>query len=487
MFRLKAEKNKLYVLPEELLTSGSVKINQARFEFSSDWDGMTRTAVFKQGDTAVSILLGEDALCDIPWEVLQEHGRALYAGVYGTKDGVVVLPTIWASLGEVKEGVKPGEDARPPTPGIYEQVLDELSKKGDGLSITEDGELGLYSGDRLLDSVPFQGGGEGTEGPPGKSAYEIAVEEGFQGTEEEWLQSLVGPQGEPGPEGPPGKDGAPGNQGPAGPQGETGPQGPQGEPGPAGPQGPPGADGQQGPKGDKGDPGPAGPQGDQGPKGDQGEPGAQGHAGPQGETGPAGKSAYQYAQEGGYAGTEAEFSQKLAAELPDKLPNPNALTFTGAVAGSYDGSEALTVQIPSGEGGSAWETVIDATLEEAAALNTGEMPGKTEMLCLFAVPKTDPAITLNSSSTTFGGRLLNFSVGDATYGKVGFIYGKKLNGVAVPFAGSANTTSVSPDISTSPRTGVTVLYLRPNTDVNDIPLIIGHTLPAGTIIKVFVR
>ena len=33
-----------------------------------------------------------------------------------------------------------------------------------------------------------------------------------------------------------------------------------------------------------------------------------------------------------------------------KLPNPNPLTFTGAVTGSYDGSEALTVKIPSGGG-----------------------------------------------------------------------------------------------------------------------------------------
>lgn len=33
-----------------------------------------------------------------------------------------------------------------------------------------------------------------------------------------------------------------------------------------------------------------------------------------------------------------------------KLANPNALTFTGAVTGSYDGSEALTVEIPSGGG-----------------------------------------------------------------------------------------------------------------------------------------
>ena len=33
-------------------------------------------------------------------------------------------------------------------------------------------------------------------------------------------------------------------------------------------------------------------------------------------------------------------------DIPTKLPNPNPLTFTGAVTGSYDGSEALTVEIP---------------------------------------------------------------------------------------------------------------------------------------------
>ena len=36
-----------------------------------------------------------------------------------------------------------------------------------------------------------------------------------------------------------------------------------------------------------------------------------------------------------------------AISVPDKLPNPNALTFTGAVTGSYDGSEAKTINIPT--------------------------------------------------------------------------------------------------------------------------------------------
>lgn len=41
-------------------------------------------------------------------------------------------------------------------------------------------------------------------GKEGASAYEVAVAQGFRGSEAEWLASLVGPQGEPGPEGPQG-------------------------------------------------------------------------------------------------------------------------------------------------------------------------------------------------------------------------------------------------------------------------------------------
>lgn len=50
-------------------------------------------------------------------------------------------------------------------------------------------------------------------GLDGKSAYDIAVEEGFQGTEEEWLQSLIGQKGDPGIQGPEGEQGPPGEKG----------------------------------------------------------------------------------------------------------------------------------------------------------------------------------------------------------------------------------------------------------------------------------
>jgi hypothetical protein len=63
-------------------------------------------------------------------------------------------------------------------------------------------------------------------GATGESAYEVAVRHGFEGTEEEWLESLIGTQGIQGPEGPQGPQG---EQGPAGTDGQDGAQGPPGQ------------------------------------------------------------------------------------------------------------------------------------------------------------------------------------------------------------------------------------------------------------------
>lgn len=110
-----------------------------------------------------------------------------------------------------------------------------------------------------------------------------------------------------------------------------------------------------------------GPDGEKGEKGDTGATGAVGPAGAAGADGADGKSAYQYAQEGGYEGSETEFAAKLAEDLPSALPNPQKLTFTGAVSASYDGSEAVSVTIPSGGssgGGTAAWTLQELTTTE---------------------------------------------------------------------------------------------------------------------------
>ena len=62
---------------------------------------------------------------------------------------------------------------------------------------------------------------------------------------------------------------------------------------------------------------------------------------------------------------------EAAAEMvsiPTALPNPNALTFTGAATGSYDGSAPLSVEIPGGgSGNNDWELLADVTLTEDVA------------------------------------------------------------------------------------------------------------------------
>jgi len=44
-------------------------------------------------------------------------------------------------------------------------------------------------------------GTKGDSGADGRSAYEVAVENGFEGSKEEWLESLIGPAGPTGPTG----------------------------------------------------------------------------------------------------------------------------------------------------------------------------------------------------------------------------------------------------------------------------------------------
>lgn len=44
----------------------------------------------------------------------------------------------------------------------------------------------------------------------------------------------------------------------------------------------------------------------------------------------------------------ADGTEFALSDFPTALKNPNALTFTGAATGTYDGSAALTVNIPAG-------------------------------------------------------------------------------------------------------------------------------------------
>jgi hypothetical protein len=98
----------------------------------------------------------------------------------------------------------------------------------DGTSIVTPGVKLQSGGSYYFGGNGGGGSGSGTPGADGLSAYEIWLQEGNVGTEQDFLDSLVGPTG------------------PQGPAGATGAQGPQGDPGPTGAAGADGADGDDG-------------------------------------------------------------------------------------------------------------------------------------------------------------------------------------------------------------------------------------------------
>ena len=158
MIMLTASKSCLTASMQELLVEGAVNVNIVQFVFSSDWDGLTKTAVFQAGSNKYSVLLDESNEAPIPWEVLQNPRRILYAGVYGTSGESLVLPTIWASLGTIQEGANPGQDTQPPTPSVYEQILAEIGNLDNLATSAKDSLVSA------INELYYSGGGGGGTG-----------------------------------------------------------------------------------------------------------------------------------------------------------------------------------------------------------------------------------------------------------------------------------------------------------------------------------
>lgn len=161
-------------------------------------------------------------------------------------------------------------------------------------------------------------GGRGPAGADGKSAYEIAVEEGFAGTEQEWLESLKGQPGQDGDDGQPGKSAY---------QVAV----------------------------------------DAGFIGTEAEwlASLQGEPGQDGEDGSAGKSAYQIAVDNGFVGSEAEWLASLEGTpgSPGTDGDDGKSAYEVAVDNGYTGDETswlASLVGPKGDNGeSAYQVAVD--------------------------------------------------------------------------------------------------------------------------------
>ena len=140
-FIVNVSKNLIDVETTETITSGSQNVYVMKFNFSKEWEPLERVAVFRKNqDTPVNVLLNEDNQCMIPWEVMTDPEAVITFGVFGTMNGNVVLPTVWANGGLVVEGVITGLDLEPPTPDIYQQILSKLAYIEKELGVGEGNE-----------------------------------------------------------------------------------------------------------------------------------------------------------------------------------------------------------------------------------------------------------------------------------------------------------------------------------------------------------
>lgn len=118
----------------EPVTSGAVNSFKCEFAFGEAWDGMSKTATFRAGKRSVSVIIPDDGLLTIPWEVLEYEGVDLYVGVTGMagydtpeRTDDIVLPTVWAMIGTVRNGASVCGFGQPATPGLYEQIMIDIA------------------------------------------------------------------------------------------------------------------------------------------------------------------------------------------------------------------------------------------------------------------------------------------------------------------------------------------------------------------------
>ena len=127
-------------LESNLVVSGSKNYLHAKFTFTKEWNGLTKTAVFKreEDEEGYLVVLNNDVAL-IPWEVLQNEG-IFYVSVFGGD-----LITVNKARVIVEEsGYVDGSQPSDPTPDVYNQLTTHIDTKQDkltagyGIDITSD-------------------------------------------------------------------------------------------------------------------------------------------------------------------------------------------------------------------------------------------------------------------------------------------------------------------------------------------------------------
>lgn len=108
----------------EVITAGTVGLTAA-FTFDAGWDGLSKTAVFSAGNVTRDVVGIGTGPVAVPHEVLAVPMRELLAGVYGVNaDGTRATPTIWARVDQIRPGANPsGDEGTDPSLDVWAQIM----------------------------------------------------------------------------------------------------------------------------------------------------------------------------------------------------------------------------------------------------------------------------------------------------------------------------------------------------------------------------
>ena len=220
MIKFLVKGQNIETLEHEIIAADQIAFAKVHFVFDNNWKPLHKVVQFTQDESTYNRVLGtEETSCFLPSELLAGTVKMSLFGYDAASSETVRATTIVKTLHIRPSGFEGENSNIPPTPDLYQQLLQKISEKGnDGKSAYEiavehgfvgtetewleslkgvDGKDGVNGKDGC-DGRNGADGLPGRDGIDGKSAYIIAVEHGFTGTENEWLQSLKGADGKDG-------------------------------------------------------------------------------------------------------------------------------------------------------------------------------------------------------------------------------------------------------------------------------------------------
>ena len=220
MIKFLVKGQNIETLEHEIIAANQIAFVKVHFAFDNSWKPLHKVVQFTQDENTYNRVLGTvETSCFLPLELLAGTVKMSLFGYDAASSETVRATTVVKTLHIRPSGFEGGNSNVPPTPDLYQQLLQKISDKGkDGKSAFEiaiehgfvgtevewleslkgvDGKDGVNGKDGC-DGRNGADGLPGRDGIDGKSAYIIAVEHGFSGTETEWLQSLKGADGKDG-------------------------------------------------------------------------------------------------------------------------------------------------------------------------------------------------------------------------------------------------------------------------------------------------